>query len=726
MSSSWSVSTYYEEGQPADSEFPLILPRGSSLLLTRYTCFFDKAILFTDSGTFITHNGFLKIEEIRVVLVGISPPASGSFTVTDAAFLETGILFLIEDRIYKRESTRELWQVGEAQNIPASGLQGLQSRTSCSTNNYPIINVEFSKVAVWTANELYLGNDKNKTKFVKKADLALFTKILRLPSNYSITITAVAYGSRPPELGVLVEACYVCDSTDKRLFLIIFNEETNTWIQSAFLAKLKPHSVPQGPFKMKFILSAWPSLLLWNDELIFYSYKNNSEYGNLHVSGASNLRLLSGGSRIHQVVLDDSWNIVVKMENNVFFYCKAGMDELVRLHNWEEKSTNMIFYLNNNGHLLVLKLNGSNIEPHRYPLDMEVKSSISTVCTYLTFQHSMNKPWYFIDKGEQLDFWALIVYPENMGMNLQTFGYRLDLLQTIAFHHDRDYINTEKYSELINQTSGIATFEMVPNIPGNTCALPADRVVHIHVGCNPKRNIRVNRPWGLPCKMMNFTNYTIPASILQIPTEEDLVVDYDWKNYGCLFNIYYTQPFLPSLDLYDGDVFLKSVDANFIIWEQHGRRDFSYNASMEEVYCLREAQTWKSMIALSNNLSKKSTGEAWGPNNYRTCFEVTPGIFGDLRQPYEILNRSGKNFITWSQEQSGIYVFNVKILDPNFSFCDLRTVFTVQTYGVLTREQLPTKVQHRVFHIIYLLRQDSPQINIRSISLEDEFPVKIR
>ncbi|KAK6488828.1 cation channel sperm-associated protein subunit epsilon-like, partial [Huso huso] len=600
-------------------------------------------ILFTDSGTFITHNGFLKIEEIRVVLVGITPPASGSFTVTDAAFLETGILFLIEDRIYKRESTRELWQVGEAQNIPASGVQGLQSRTSCSTNNYP-------------------------------------------------------------KLGVLVEACYVCDSTDKRLFLIIYNEETDTWIRSAFLAKLKPHSVPQGPFKMKFILSAWPSLLLWNDELMFYSYKNNSEYGNLHMSGSSNLRLLSGGSRIHQVILDDSWNVVVKMANNVFFYCKAGMDELIRLHSWEEKSTNMIFYLNNNGHLLVLKFNGSKLEPHRYPLDMEVKSSISTVCTYLTFQHSMNKPWYFIDKGEQLEFWALIIYPENMGMNLQTFGYRLDLLQmktrtqfenayqicsknmTIAFHHDRDYINAEKYTELISQTSGIATFEMVPNVPGNTCDLPADRVVHIHVGCNPKRNIRVHRPWGLPCKIMNFTNYTIPGSVLQIPTEQDLVVDYDWEKYGCLFNIYYTQPFLPSLDLYDGDVFLKSVDANFIIWEQHGRTDFSYNASMEEAYCMREAQTWKSMIAMSRNLSKKSIGEAWGPNNYRTCFEVTPGIFGDLGQPYEILNRSGNNFITWSQEQSGIYVFNVKILDPNFSFCDLRTVFTVQTYGVLTSD----------------------------------------
>ncbi|KAK1170573.1 cation channel sperm-associated protein subunit epsilon-like [Acipenser oxyrinchus oxyrinchus] len=643
MSRSWSISTYYEEGQPNDSEFPLILPRGSSLLLTWYTCFFDKAILFTDSGTFITHNGFLKIEEIRVVLVGIPPPASGSFTVTDAAFLETGILFLIEDRIYKRESTRELWQVGEAQNIPASGVQGLQSRTSCSTNNYP-------------------------------------------------------------KLGVLVEACYVCDSTDKRLFLIIYNEETDTWIQSAFLAKLKPHSVPQGPFKMKFILSAWPSLLLWNDELMFYSYKNNSEYGNLHMSGSSNLTLLSGGSRIHQVILDDSWNVVVKMANNVFFYCKAGMDELIRLHNWEEKSTNMIFYLNNNGHLLVLKFNGSKLEPHRYPLDMEVKSSISTVCTYLTFQHSMNKPWYFIDKGEQLEFWALIIYPENMGINLQTFGYRLDLLQmktrtqfeiayqicsknmTIAFHHERDYINAEKYTELISQTSGIATFEMVPNIPGNTCDLPADRVVHIHVGCNPIRNIRVHRPWGLPCKIMNFTNYTIPGSVLQIPTEQDLVVDYDWEKYGCLFNIYYTQPFLPSLDLYDGDVFLKSVDANFIIWEQHGRTDFSYNASMEEAYCLREAQTWKSMIAMSSNLSKKSIDEAWGPNNYRTCFEVTPGIFGDLGQPYEILNRSGKNFITWSQEQSGIYVFNVKILDPNFSFCDLRTVFTVQTYGVLTSD----------------------------------------
>ena len=38
----------------------------------------------------------------------------------------------------------------------------------------------------------------------------------------------------------------------------------------------------------------------------------------------------------------------------------------------------------------------------------------------------------------------------------------------------------------------------------------------------------------------------------------------------------------------------------------------------------------------------------------------------DLSQQYEILNRSGAAAIKFSEEYNGIYIFNFKVVDPNY------------------------------------------------------------
>ncbi|XP_051780662.1 cation channel sperm-associated auxiliary subunit epsilon-like [Erpetoichthys calabaricus] len=180
----------------------------------------------------------------------------------------------------------------------------------------------------------------------------------------------------------------------------------------------------------------------------------------------------------------------------------------------------------------------------------------------------------------------------------------------------------------LNQTTGIVSFEIVPSISGITCSLPENRVKYFNIGCPKGRHLRVQRRWELKCERTNLTNYFIPG--------------------------------------YDGDTFVKHVDANFVVWEKNGRRDFFYNATMKEVQCLQEAQTWDSMISLTEAFSPDQTDKVWGPHNYRSCFELTPGSFGNLTKPYEILNSSGYNYLTWPKDHNAIYVFIIKILDPNY------------------------------------------------------------
>ena len=43
---------------------------------------------------------------------------------------------------------------------------------------------------------------------------------------------------------------------------------------------------------------------------------------------------------------DEKWNMLVKMENNMLYYCKVGMPELVSLHAWRRPNTSNVIYLN--------------------------------------------------------------------------------------------------------------------------------------------------------------------------------------------------------------------------------------------------------------------------------------------------------------------------------------------------------------------------------------------
>ncbi|XP_078144749.1 LOW QUALITY PROTEIN: cation channel sperm-associated auxiliary subunit epsilon-like [Centroberyx gerrardi] len=178
----------------------------------------------------------------------------------------------------------------------------------------------------------------------------------------------------------------------------------------------------------------------------------------------------------------------------------------------------------------------------------------------------------------------------------------------------------EGNSSVLQQTSGVLNYlELLPSQIGNTCKLPRHRISQVQVGCPPNKHIRVAR--------------------------------------------------------YDGDMFVKRVEANFIVWEQFGWRDY-FNETMRQVYVLLEVQSWRSML-----MGGKSLEEAWGPENCRSCFKVTRDERGDLDQPYEIMNRSSTDRLTFSQNNSAIYVFNIKVPDPDHRAVTVRCVWRRGFFG---------------------------------------------
>ncbi|XP_048457331.1 cation channel sperm-associated auxiliary subunit epsilon [Rhincodon typus] len=281
-------------------------------------------------------------------------------------------------------------------------------------------------------------------------------------------------------------------------------------------------------------------------------------------------------------------------------------------------------------------------------------------------------------------------------------------LFTGIFENVRLYLNTSETKSTPNgstpnrpkETTGVLTVEFQINHMEYTCKLTSRRVSHISVGCPLKKHLRVKRPSLTGCETKNLSHYIVPGSVLRNPQQNDVLVLYDRKRFGCPIRVYYKTPFKPVLELYMGEKFLSNVSANYILWEEEERTDFYYNTTMLQAGCQREAQTWEYMLAM-HKTQQKTTNHVWGPWNYRSCFE-SHGSVKNMDRPYEILNSTGSMYLTWPTDHTGVYVFTVKIVDPNFSFCELTAEFAVETYGVTIRED-GTIIVSLVWSFIFIL-----------------------
>uniref|UniRef100_A0A8C3S866 Uncharacterized protein n=1 Tax=Chelydra serpentina TaxID=8475 RepID=A0A8C3S866_CHESE len=337
------------------------------------------------------------------------------------------------------------------------------------------------------------------------------------------------------------------------------------------------------------------------------------------------------------------------MKNNVMIFFKVEMKDAVALPQWEKGSKNIVLYLNPSGNLYMLFINGSRIHREDYPLKTEVFSCIHNyqdTCPYLVFKHSMDLNVYYLDMGDEVTFWAQIVYMENLGLSTDVEIYRPELLMQTT---NVDYEIARGICTK-NQVS-VMTVELQPSRSGKLSFLAKIWWRYI---------------------LDSYSEILTPFILMGVLQQSShRIVQVSLQGHGvrgiCPFicSYYFTEALFNTCIVYryDGSTFVKTVEANFILWEVHGRSDYSYNSSMKQVGCLRKAQTWISMLEEHEN---STLDEIWGPQNYRSCFESELGPPGDLNQLYQILNHSGYNSLVWPTEYSGIYVFRVKIVDPNF------------------------------------------------------------
>lgn len=152
-----------------------------------------------------------------------------------------------------------------------------------------------SEFVIWTEDALYLGRYGNM--FMQLVDRMSLKAALGLPLDADIAFINTCYDSHVSEISFLI-ACTGCTSS-RMFFLAVYDENDHWFLRDFFLP------APTGrTLDMIFIKSAVSSMLLWNKDKVYYSYKGNRVNGYVKVSGTG--RLLSAaseGTTIQQIII---------------------------------------------------------------------------------------------------------------------------------------------------------------------------------------------------------------------------------------------------------------------------------------------------------------------------------------------------------------------------------------------------------------------------------------
>ncbi|KAM6461741.1 cation channel sperm-associated auxiliary subunit epsilon [Liasis olivaceus] len=475
------------------------LPSGSEAIISWSACYPRSAVVVTDVGIFHTSNRFLSTVEIKFPTGLIN--SSMIHKVKEVAIVFPNVFILIEKTLYAA-SVGNVINVGQ-DYFPGVEIIGIQTKTWCS-GEYPLIERKLSEIIIWSEDEVFLGYSENN--FYPLTDTTLLRQQLKLKRTANLLIVSACYDSLTTTIAILLE-CTGCIRT-KILYLAAYTEDTAQWILRDFTLGLPT----AGAIHMEVILSAITSMVLWDDDTVFYTYKENREYGYLQVSGTKRkFSAASESSTIHQIIIDYSGNAIIKLKNNVLFFFKFEMTDVVKLIPWENNLKHFIFYFNPSGDMYLLTINHTKITRQVYPLKLEVlsvASKLKEVCPYISFEHNLNLNIHYIDMGENVTFWGQIVFLENLGLSVDVEINRPELLKTktyinyeiargictknmtLTFYHERDYSELEYYRFDIESSRGIMTVEFQPSESGKTC-ISKSKLSHICIGCPPGKEIIV-------------------------------------------------------------------------------------------------------------------------------------------------------------------------------------------------------------------------------------------
>lgn len=335
-----------------------------------------------------------------------------------------------------------------------------------------------------------------------------------------------------------------------------------------------------------------------------------------------------------------------------------------------------------------------------------------SACPYAALDSNVPSVFY-LDMLESFSFWVSLTPRPGFSNAISSTvsDYSLVRMSSASSFAAINGILTRNQTFTVTETSGdftsrsnkvllargLGSLIFSPLAVSGTC--PKIKIVtSARIGCPPKRHLRYEKGPKVTCPRWENAEYTVPGGSWNAdgiagggsPGGGEKRLKYNVTDYGCPVRVAHdTAGFRPGFAVYDGDVRVRSLDVDYVALEINGRTDYSFNATERDAGCLRAAQTYKQMRALSG----ATFTAAWDPATYRSCFVPSEGrVNGPTSAIYEVINSTGVNGIRFlSNGRGGIFVFEAKVIDPDYSHCELKARFALNVVGTpLTPTQTVT------------------------------------
>jgi len=412
--------------------------------------------------------------------------------------------------------------------------------------------------------------------------------------------------------------------------------------------------------------------------------------------------------KIIKVITSKYGNVAVQTSANRIFYGGSNSSELYEIASGiqiNDISSSIAF--DEFGDLIVIT--SSTEEPYlskrRIPIHNEliikrddnmngINGNIKE-CPIYEFNSNVQSK-YFIDIGETINFNSSVTVKSGY-LNGISFTYsNIDLLNITYI--DSEIQHPDKFSDNSIKTlnrqvqitnkyktkNGISSVIVAPHNNQVECEIAPKRST-IYLKCPPTRNIRYKVPEnhkGLTCD-----NTKYPSSFKYFKKywknwkkneigKKDKHEYFDCSIYGPPIPVYYSSEFVPTLELYDGDTYIKDVDAKFVLIEDKGSIAYSYSMKLKDTNCTSKPQSWAEMV-LKNPLNDITN--VWTPKNYVSC-EIDHGEF-NKKDEYQILSTGYKNGLNWKGQNNMYLMFTAIVIDPDYSYCTLKAKFALYVYG---------------------------------------------
>ncbi|XP_071951078.1 cation channel sperm-associated auxiliary subunit delta-like isoform X2 [Antedon mediterranea] len=460
------------------------------------------------------------------------------------------------------------------------------------------------------------------------------------------------------------------------------------------------------------------SFIFLNESTIYYSPVSGAAMRPVKLNGLKNKTHLNPGEDI--VIINSGYKdyfLLVTNQHRVFLGREEGMKAEVTeiLQNVYHSGVGLAFGDHNNIHLYTAwnRENASSIhavEFHKktYKIHNLVDLQNSAPCKYQAILNNYEDHIFYLDIAMEMNL-SITMYSEPWQQtHFIVFVSNPDLLQfssevTPMWHSTTRGVTTNSMTTLISLRVDKVSESTVDGVEGMgilkmgslegslTCLQDQYKESLVIGGCPPGRQIRVKKR-DTACENWRGASYTIrkdlydPTFLLGRTTgTQDRTLTYDLEQVGCPFLVHIADPFKPIIELFDGDKFVEEVLVNFVVYDINGRFTFTYTMTMAEALCVSQAQDRLTMLQ-AQSLANPHT--AWTNKNFLSCYDDSGSPLVHSEKPYEIMNSSSSNKIKWLP-YSGLYIFNVTVVDPNYSFCTLTALFAVEVYGALPEAPFP-------------------------------------